>query len=173
MAINIRTISVFFLIMLTSIFVNAQSDASTSNGRPRDEPLPKPILETMAKQRIEDEKQDYDELLKRGSEAVELSKELNRSFIKNNKLTSQDKSKLKDLEKLLKKMRNELGGDGDSEDGPRMKQDSQASALRTLLKSTEKLFDEIKNTSRHTISAVAITSSNAILSILKFLRFGK
>jgi membrane-associated HD superfamily phosphohydrolase len=167
-----RTTLIISLILLCSVFVSAQIDAETRSGKPKDEPLPQPLLESMAKSRIEQDKKDHEALIKKGNEAVELSKEIQKSFDKNKKLTSQDISKLKNLEKLLKKVRSELGGEGGDEDEPLDDQKSQANLIRKLQSNTERLFEEIKNTSRYTISAVAINSSNAILSILKFLRLG-
>ncbi len=163
----------FFIVLAGFVAAQAQIDASSARGNPREEPLPKSILETLAKQRIAEEKKDYDELLKKSGEAVELTKELQNSFAKHKKLTAQDKSKLKSLEKLLKQVRSDLGGEGVDDEEMSEKSDSVSNMLSTLSKSTEQLFDEIKQTSRHTISAVAIKSSNAILSIVKFLRFGK
>lgn len=173
MIIVTRIVQIIALILLSSLFVKAQIDAESATGRSKSEPLPKSILETMAKQRIQDEKKEHDSLIENGEKAVELTRQIQMSFTKNKKLTSQDKSKLRDLEKLLKKMRSDLGGEGASDEELAKEHNSLSGALSTLLASTEKLFDEIKKTSRHTISAVAITSSNALLSIVKFLRFGK
>ncbi len=168
----IRTFLIFLFLFSASIIVRAQFDTSTSSGRPRSEPLPQNILETLAKKQIEDNKKEFEALLKRGEEAVKMSFELQKSFVKHNKLTTQDQNKLKDLEKLLKRIRKDLGGADDEEDIEE-KPTSMGNALNSLKDSTENLYQEIKKTSRHTISAVAIKSSNTILYIVKFLRLGK
>lgn len=173
MEISLTTIKIFLIILFASFFAQAQIDAETSSGRPRNEPLPQSIKETMAKQRIEEDKKDYADLIEMGGEAVELSKQIEKSYTKNKKLTSQDKSKLKDLEKLLKKMRRDLGGEGTSDEELLEEKYSLSISINALRSGTEKLFDEIKQTSRHTISAVAIGSSNTVLAVVKFLRFWK
>jgi hypothetical protein len=48
-----------------------------------------------------------------------------------------------------------------------------ADAVNTLKETTATLFDELKRTSRFSISAAAIQSSNAAIKITRFLRFGK
>ncbi len=166
-----RTISILLFIFLTSIVALAQFDSDNQNGGKRDEPLPQNIKETLAKQRIEDEKKEHQKLLDKGNKAVKMSEDLKKSFAKNNKLTTKDKDNLKDLEKLLKNIRKDLGG-GDDE-GEEEKPISMATAINVLADTTANLYQEIKKTSRYTISAVAIKSSNSILSILNFLRFGK
>jgi membrane-associated HD superfamily phosphohydrolase len=167
----LQTLIIAFIVICTGLIVQAQIDASTESGRPRKEELPLPIQETLAKLRIEDEKKDYEKLIERGEEAVKLSEELEKSYTSNNKLTTKDAKKLKDLEKLLKKIRSDLGGDDDDEEFEE-KPTSMGDAIKELRKNTLNLFDEIKQTSRHTISVVAIESSNVILKIVKFLRFG-
>ena len=167
----LQTFFIALVMLFTSVFIQAQIDASTADGRPRKEEYPKPILETLAKKRIEEEKKDYEKLLKRGEEAVKISEELEKTYAQNNTLSSKDKKKLKDLEKLLKKIRSDLGGDDDDEKFEK-KPDSMGDALKSLKDNTVNLLDEIQKTSRHTISAVAIESSNLIIKIVKFLRFG-
>ena len=161
----------FGLILISNVISYAQIDASTQNGRVRKKEFPQTIKETLAKKKIEEEKKDHQKLLKRGEEAVKLSEELDKSFSQNKELSPDDKKKLKKLEKLLKKIRGDLGG-GDDKEIIKEKPSSTGEALKTLRQKTVNLFEEIKKTSRHTISAVAIKSSNFVIKIVKFLRFG-
>ena len=152
----------------------AQSDATTRNGVPKKEDLPTGIQESLAKQRIEREKKDFAELLTRGEEAVKLSGELEKSFAQNNQLSLADLKKLDRLEKLVKKIRNEIGGDDDDksielDDKPL----SVINALQFLQNNTVKLVDELKKTTRYSVSVVAVESSNLLLKVVRFLRFGK
>lgn len=167
----LQTFFIALVMLFTSVFIQAQIDASTADGRSKREEYPKPILETLAKKRIEEKKKDYKKLLKRGEEAVKISKELEKTYAQNNTLSSRDKKKLKDLEKLLKKIRSDLGGDDDDENFEE-KPASMGDAIKSLKDNTVNLLNEIQKTSRHTISAVAIESSNLIIKIVKFLRFG-
>ncbi|MCY7375425.1 MAG: hypothetical protein LH472_05580 [Pyrinomonadaceae bacterium] len=161
-----------FLVLTTVAFANAQADASTHSGKPPKEDLPKGIQESLAKQRIEREKKDFDEMLERGEEALKLTEQLEKSFAQNNHFSTEDQKKLERLEKVVKKIRNEMGGDGDDETIEN-KPSSIADALKILKNGTSSLVDELKKTSRYTISVVAVQSSNALLNVVQFLRFRK
>lgn len=166
--------------------VSAQGEASTANGRPASkEDLPKNIKESLEKQRIEREKKDYREMLDRGEEALKISDELEKSVAQTSKLSPQDQIKLERLEKIVKKIRKELGGDDDGDDSVlaanaeafETEKDEKpltvASAIKKLQSSAAALVDELKKTTRFSISAMAIQSSNALLKIVKFVRFYK
>ncbi len=162
-----------FLIFLLVGAAHAQSDATTRNGTPPKEDLPTGIQESLAKQRIEREKKDYAELLARGEEAVKLSGELEKSFAQNNQISSTDQKKLDRLEKLVKKIRSELGADDDKSVELDDKPLSVVNALKVLQNNTVKLVDELRKTTRYSVSVVAVESSNLLLKVVRFLRFGK
>lgn len=177
----------FAFVLLTVCAVNAQGDASTANGRPtQQEDLPKNIKENLEKQRIDREKKEYREMLERGEEALKLSEELEKSVAQNSKLSFQDQAKLERLEKIVKKIRKELGGDDDGGEKPEGNLEASlseaekeaepltvASAIKKLQAGAAKLVTELKKTTRFSISAVAIQSSNALLKIVKFVQFYK
>ena len=78
--------------------------------------------------------------------------------------------------KLLKKIRNELGGDSDGEQDEiviKEKPSTMVNALQTLQTNALQLFDEIKKSTRYSVSVISIQTSNALLRIVKFIRFGK
>jgi hypothetical protein len=169
-------------VFIAAVNINAQSDASTPSGRtPQKEDLPKSIKENLVKHRIEQEKKDYNEMLERSEEALKLSEELEKSVAQNNTVSSQDQIKLARLEKIVKKIRKELGGDDDDAQTEEKfetaeieeKPSGVAGAVRKLQSTATKLFNELKKTTRFSISVVAIQSSNSLLKILKFIRFGK
>lgn len=162
------------LISFASVCVSAQIDASTPSGRPRqEEDLPKSIKENLAKGRIEQEKKEYEELLKRGEEALKLAEDLEKSFAANNQLSSEDFKKLERLEKIVKKIRNELGGDEDDENAEEKSPSTLENAFKALQENTVKLVNELKKSTRYSISVLAIESSNMLLKVVKFLRFKK
>jgi len=187
----VNRLSKYFILLvfvfIAAISINAQSDASTSNGRaPVKDVVPKNIQETLDKHRIEQAKKDHDEMIERGEEALKLSEELEKSVANNNKISPQDQAKLARLEKITKKIRKELGGDDDDEatieEKPenidetaenKEKPSALASAVKKLQSTATKLVDELKKTTRFSVSVVAIQSSNSLLKILKFIRFGK
>ncbi len=96
----LRLILVAFLFSSRVVSVNAQSnDAGSSRAGAEKEDLPKGIKESLAKSRIDREKKEYEELLRRGEEAAKLSEELGNSFAQNKTLTVDDQKKLERLEK--------------------------------------------------------------------------
>ena len=155
-----------FFVLLAATFVNAQ---------PEKEELPKGIKETLAKGRIDREKKDYAELLERGNEAVKLSDELEKSFSQNNQLSADDRKKLDRLEKLVKKIREGIGGKDDDEEMIEAadRPSTILNALKTLQSNTVKLVDELQKTSRYSVSVIAVESSNLLLKVVRFLRLGK
>lgn len=163
----------FVLIMLVVgaaavVSVNAQTDADAK------EDLPKGINETLAKNRIERDKKDFAEMLARGEEAAKLSEEVDKSFVQNKQLTSDDRKKLERLEKLSKKIREELGASGDDDsDDDALKVSSTSDAVDKLKTFSLNLAEELKKSTRYTISAVAVQSSNAVLRIVRFIKMNK
>ena len=168
-----RIIFTLFLIIGSVVFADAQ-DATTRGGGASKEEIPKGIQENLAKQRIEREKKDFAELLSRGDEAVKLSNELEKSFSQNNQLSNEDRKKLDRLEKVVKKIRNEIGAD---DDDAAIEVDNKPlsilNALKALQNNTVKLVDELKKSTRYSISVVAVESSNLLLKVVRFLRFDK
>lgn len=169
----------FIFVMATCLYANAQvADASTANGRPdpNRQDLPDGIKETLAKQRIKSEEKEYQELVKRGEEAAKLGEELDKSLEVTQKLSAEDVKKLDRLEKLVKKIREELGGkdeDAEKDESPIESPQSLLTAVKNIKQDTASLLSEIKKIGRHSISVVAIESSNALLKLVRFLRFNK
>ena len=171
-----RLIFAVFLISGAIICANAQvsfPDAASNNGKETDskDDYPKNVKETLAKGRIDREKKDYEELVQHGEEAAKLSDELSKSFAKQNKLSPEDQKKLDRLEKLAKKIRNELGG-GDDDTADENKNLTLSAAINTLQDTTAGLVDMIKKNTRYSVSVGTIESSNVLLKIVHFLRFG-
>ncbi len=176
---------VFLFLLLSAAFplcVNAQmcsnnqEEIPNMRRNPPKEEVPQGVKENLAKMCIEKQKKEYSEMLKRGEEALKLTGELEKAFAVNNSLSIEDRKKLERLEKIVKKIRSDLGGDDDGKEIEANENDSPISmsnAFNVLKESTVKLCDELKKTTRYTISAAAIHSSNLLLKVVKFLRFGK
>ena len=97
-----------------------------------------------------------------------------KSYEQSKGFSSRDLNKLERLEKLLKKIRKKLGGDDDGNDDEiEAKPSTIENAVETLKKTAASLFEELKKTSRLSISAVAIQSSNTMLKIVRLIRFWK
>lgn len=140
-----------------------------------EEPPPATVRESMEKLRIEQSKKEYREMMERGEEALRLSEQLERDFEVRGRLTESEMEKAVALEKIVKKIRSELGGDGDGEDEAKSLATlpSPGDAIKTLRTSVVSLYDELKKTTRFTISAAAIESSNAAIKFARILRITK
>jgi hypothetical protein len=154
---------------------------SRTPGRPRNDEAAASVKEMLARQKAERDKRDYEEMLKRGEEALRLAKLLENSFEQNKGFSSDDRTRLDALEKVVVKIRKELGADEDSEteepmvvraeDAP--KPSTLEEGFKYLQSTTTKLVDELKKTTRFSISVVAIQTSNNVLKLVRFLRLKK
>ena len=188
MFLRLLTLTIFDLTIVGGAsLVNAQPDelpdaSMRAPGRPRREEAPQGLREMLAKQRTERDKKEYQELLDRGDEALRLTKQLEASYEQHGGFSQEDRIRLESLERTVAKIRKELGAE---DDGNGMK-DTAAPALEgepkpsnmdeafTYLKSsTVKLVDELKKTTRFSVSVVAIQSSNTIMKLVRFLRIKK
>lgn len=172
-----RSVIFVSLFLAATCAVFAQTDASGNDmyGREKEDP-PRTFQEMMLRQRLKKEKKDYEDLVKRGEEAARLTGKLEDSFATKNTFSSQDRATIDSLEKVVLKIRDELGGNDD--DDPDSKDQIQRpsnlkEALNLLQNTTTKLVDEIKRSSRFTVSAVAIQSSNTVIKIVRFLKLKK
>ena len=163
-----------------SVVVYSQEfpDSSVRSSRQRRDDAPMGLKEMLAKQKAERDKKDYEEMLERGEEALRLANQLETSFAQNQGFSQQDRARLESLEKVVTKIRKELGGDddGDGDDSLYMqnadepKPSTMEEAFKYLQSTTVKLVDELKKTTRFSISVIAIQSSNTVLKLVRFLR---
>ena len=168
-------IFIILFIAMMAVNVNAQqssgADASkrSSYERREDDPLNENVLEMNYKWRLREEEKEYQETVERTDQIARLSEELNESFAQNEKLVTEDAAKLNALEKLLKKVRKNLGGNDDEE-----LEFSRPSALKDALKrlgETSKLLNaELKESTRYEISADSIENINTMLKLIESVR---
>lgn len=168
-------ISVLALVAFASVTAFAQSPDNTPPALAKSEDIHKPkgLLETMEKMRIERQKKEYKEMMERGEQALKISEQLERSFSNRGKLTKEDYERITSIERLAKKIRNELGGDDDDDDKTAQPALSEEEAVKTLRERVANLYDALKKTSRFSISAAAIEGTNAVLKIARFFRISK
>jgi len=174
---SIRIIFIATVVLTGSICISAQGADNKSSiiGKPDENgDRPKSFKETVERLRIENEKKEYAQMIERGEEALKISEDLEKAYEQNGRLTERELAKVATVEKLVKKIRGELGGDDDegNEDKRIALDDPVTSAeiLKSFRATTVKLFDELKKTTRFTISTAAIQASNAVLKIARFLR---
>lgn len=173
--------SFFYIVLLLSFlaFGSIAVSAQGADGLPvfntqTCEDLSRNLRETCFKMRIDKEKKDYDEMLARGEEVRRLSERLEKSFAQNGRLSDTDRAALETVERNVRKIRGELGGDDDDEKIDDLlhtgEKSTYAEAVGILKNTAVNLAEELKKTTRFTISATAIQTSNAVLTIARFLR---
>ncbi len=151
---------------------NAQITNQADNNRGKDDGKTDVFRETMAKWKLKEEKKDYEELLKRGNEAEKLVEELTKTYGETQKLSKADTVKLERLEKLVKKIRSEIGAEDDNEPDENAPKDL-VDAIKLLSENAANLVSELKKSTRHSISVVLVETSNTLLRIVKFIRFNR
>ncbi|MEP6924631.1 MAG: hypothetical protein ABI954_09205 [Pyrinomonadaceae bacterium] len=148
------------------------TDASkaSSNERNNDSPPSQSLLETRERWRMEMEEKEHRELLDRSDKAAHLSDELSKSFGQNNRFMATDMAKLNDLEKLVKKIRKNLGGNDDKDTTDDEKPTTLLDAFAKLSETGAALNEELKKCTRHEISADSIDKSNEMLDLIELIR---
>lgn len=158
----------FILVSLFAAVLGSAVIAAAQDMGPPPNAYERRMFERMlSERRAKERKKDYDEMLQRAESAVSLSEKLERSLTENQRVTDQDAADLKELEKLVSKILDEMGGDDD--DGEKPKDLSFSDAVKRLRSATVDLADEVQKMTRFSISVTAIKTSNALLSTIKFL----
>lgn len=171
--------TLFLAILFCALPANGQdADKGAFTAKPDPDDQPRNVKEMLVKMQIDQAKKQYDEMLDRAQQALKISEELEHTFVERNSLTRSDIEKLDSLEKLVKKIRGELGGEDGDDLSDEVNRDKSppstfGEGLKSLQSLTSKLVDELKKTSRFGISAVAIESSNAVIKVVRFLRLTK
>jgi hypothetical protein len=169
---NLIPFAVLVLGLLVTSSLGQEADARFPGTQKNDPDQPVGIRETREKMRIDQEKKDYQEMLDRGEQALKLSQDLEKAFEQRPSITRADIEKLDDLEKLVKKVRGEMGGNSDDNDdqADELPTKTVEDGIKALPVYAGKLVEELKKTSRFGISAAAIQSSNSVLRIVRFLK---
>jgi len=165
-------------VAMCTVSILAQDADNRSLGQKSDSDAPTSLREMQKKLQIAEEKKEYDEMLDRAQQAAKISQDLEQSLNGRPALSRSDIEKLENLEKLVKKVRNELGGDNDDDQNAEDADDdpsprTPADAVKALQSLTSKMLDELKKTTRFGVSVAAIQSSNAVLKVVRFLKFSK
>lgn len=151
----------------------AQTTPITPQEKETVEDMPKSLEERMFRLRSQKRKKEHEQLIKRGEDATKLIEKLEKSFQKNRSLSAVEMKELESLENIVVRIRKGLGGNDDRTDDtdiigsplPTIEK-----IISTLKETTFLLFDELKKTSRFSISAVAIQTSNSAIKLIRFLR---
>src|SRR6476469_9818295 len=108
-------VTLFAIACGTFTVLAQEADSRIPGAKSSDPDQPKNMREMQVKMQIDQAKKEYDEMLDRGQQALKLSEELEKSFSEKPTLTRSEIGKLDELEKVVKKIRGELGG-GEGDD---------------------------------------------------------
>jgi hypothetical protein len=179
------TFRALLLTALTFVFVSAAAQTmprpsasptidpaqNGSNKDDKDITFGSPESEMRAKAEIKEEKKKYDEHLGRAREISEIAAQLSGDYEKHHSFLGDYGKKLKRLEKLTKRIRNDAGG-SDADTDAEIKDippDTQG-----LVKRVSEFADELKNlvekTPRNVVSAAVINQANRLLGLVHHLR---
>jgi hypothetical protein len=145
-----------------AIHAHAQADDDPMFGGRKKEDPPRGIQESLSKMRIEKDKKDFNDMVKRGGDAAKIA-----SALKDTSVDGQQ-DQIASIGKLVKKIRDELGAEGSEYDSDAMPA-SQPDAIKMLKDEVNGLDEELKKSNRFMISASAIDRTNEILRLVKYL----
>lgn len=115
------------------------------------------------------EKKAYDEHVGRAKEARDLAAELEKTYETAHVFNAADYKKLERLEKLTRRIRNEVGGsqtDADPKEMPKTTDE----AVDLLAEMTKEMCEEVEKTPRRVVSASIIDQANKLISLIQHLR---
>lgn len=171
---SLKILFLFIFLLSGASVVSAQITAATASGRPDDskEDYPEGFKESFAKMRMKAAEKEFNEMVERSEEAAKISDELYESYQTNRKLTLEDSKKAERLEKLVKKIRDDLGSENgeDKSNSANNSLPSFADALKNIRDTSSELFSELKKRGRFTVSVVAVENSNTLLKLVRFVR---
>lgn len=127
--------------------------------------------ETDARTRLilKKEKKEYEEHVARAREVRGVAAELQKIYEIAHSFNAADYKKLERLEKLTRRIRNEVGGsptDADPKDLPLTK----GEAVPLLAEMAKALCDEVEKTPRRVVSTSIIDQANKLVALIQYLR---
>jgi phosphomevalonate kinase len=147
----------------------ADASKRSSYDRDKDPEMSESMIETRYRWRKRAEEKEFKENVARTDTAARLCDELNKSFAQNNRLLATDAVKLEELEKLVKKIRKNLGGDDDEKQSESLPS-TLGDALTKLNEHSAVLQEELKDSSMYELSAEAIEKTNEMLELIVLIR---
>jgi hypothetical protein len=115
------------------------------------------------------EKKAYEEHLARAREARQLASDLETSFESRNSFTPEDQKRLERLEKLTRRIRNEVGG-SDSDSKPDDLPTEVGKAVAEIAEMSKDLAKLVEKTPRRVLSATIIDHANKLIDVIQFVR---
>ena len=164
------------LVLFTAMWSSAQAQSTQPIAQPsplerRRDGIDFGNRETDARTRLilKKEKKEYEENVERAQDARDLAAELQKTYEIAHSFNAADYKKLERLEKLTRRVRNEVGGsntDADPKELPR----TQDEAVSLLADMAKELCDEVQKTPRRVVSASIINQANKLIALIQYVR---
>lgn len=166
------------LVLLGATWLSAQAQPVPTRPLPQPSPIERRNdgigfgnRETDARTRLalKEEKKKYEEHVERAQETRDLAAELRKTYEIAHSFNAADYKKLERLEKLTRRVRNEVGGsqtDADPKELPK----TQDEAVSLLADMARELCDEIEKTPRRVVSASIINQANKLIALIQYVR---
>jgi hypothetical protein len=115
------------------------------------------------------ERKAYEEHLGRAREVRQLAAELQTAFESRKSFTPEDQKRLERLEKLTKRIRNEVGG-SESDTKPDDLPTDMDKAVASMAQMADELSKQVEKTPRRVLSASIIDHANKLIDVIQFVR---
>ncbi|HEY8205443.1 MAG TPA: hypothetical protein VIF81_11995 [Pyrinomonadaceae bacterium] len=115
------------------------------------------------------ERKAYEEHVGRAKEARDIAAELKTRYLTSNVLNAADQKKLERLEKLTRRIRNDVGG-SESDADPNDLPNTISQAVNLLADMAKELSDQVEKTPRRVVSTSIIDQANKLLALIQFVR---
>lgn len=125
--------------------------------------------ELKAKRAIKMAEKDHEENVKRANELSQIAKDLQTTLKDKSTIDRDSFKKIDRLEKLIKKIRGEAGGE-DEEMQIVDRPTTITAAVDQISERAEQLSKSVQNTPRQVVSATVINNANVLLELIKVLR---
>lgn len=166
------------LVLFTALWLSAQAQSGPTQPIPQPSPIERRHdgidfgnreTDTRTRMILKKEKKEYEENVERAQEARDLAAELQKTYEIAHSFNAADYKKLERLEKLARRVRNEVGGsqtDADPKELPR----TQNEAVSLLADLAKELCDEVEKTPRRVVSASIINQANKLIALTQYVR---
>lgn len=166
------------LVLFTAMWLSAQAQPGPTPPIPQPSPIERRHdgigfgnreTETRTRMILKKEKQDYEEHVERAQEARDLAAELQKTYEIAHSFNAADYKKLERLEKLTRRVRNEVGGsqtDAEPKELPKTHDD----AVSLLADMARELCEEVEKTPRRVVAASIINQANKLIALIQYVR---
>ena len=180
---RLKQFALFGMAVASALFLLGLITAVHAQGTPRpSSPQPSPsdkhdddvdfaMRETDARTRLilKAEKKAYEEHVARAKEASDIAAQLKTNYEAANVFNAADHKKLERLEKLARRIRNDVGGSETNSD-PKDLPKTTSEAVSLLADQAKELYAEVEKTPRRVVSTSIIDQANKLITLIQYVR---